>query len=120
MLEHIQPTSQNLIAVKAIGKIEDADYKTVLTPAVDKIVAEQGKARLVLEIGPEFEGFTAHAALDDAALGLEHWCDFEKIALVTDHAWIKGTVRAFAPFMPAQVKFFDLTRRAEALAWAAN
>ncbi|MBM2293188.1 STAS/SEC14 domain-containing protein [Sulfitobacter pseudonitzschiae] len=120
MFELIQPTPPNLIAVKAVGKIEDADYKTVLALAVDKMVAEQGKARLVFEIGDEFDGFTAHAVLDDAALGIEHWRDFEKIALVTDHSWIAGAVRMFAPYMPAQVKLFGLPQRDDALAWAAN
>ncbi len=120
MLELIQPNHPNTIAFKAVGRIEDADYKTVLALAVDRMVAEQGKARLVFEIGPEFDGFTPHAAFDDAILGLEHWRDFEKIALVTDHAWIAGAVRLFAPLMPAQVKLFALPQRDDALAWAAN
>ncbi len=83
-----------------------------------KITAE-GKVRLVYAIGPEFEGFDAKAALDDALLGLAHWRDFEKIAVVTDRDWITDAMRMFLPLWPAKTKLFTIDQMQDALDWAA-
>ena len=119
MLKRIVSAPKNVLAVKASGTLTDSDYKTVLIPAVEEQIKAAGKIRLVYEIGPEFDGFDAGAAMDDALLGLKHWREFEKIAVVTDHAWLANTVRLFLPLFPKQTKLFAIGQAKEAIAWAA-
>jgi hypothetical protein len=118
MLEHITPTPENVLAVKASGTVTGSDYKTVLIPAFEK-QAKAGKVRLVYEVGPECDGFDASAALNDAALGLGHWRDFEKVAIVTDRAWIAHAVHMLMPLFPAETKLFRIGQTRDAVAWAA-
>ena len=118
MLEPIQNAPANVLALRAVGKIEDGDYKSVLIPAVELQIKTFGKVRLVYELGSEFEGFSAKAALDDALLGLDHWQDFERIAIVTDRTWIADALRLFLPLLPAKSKLFTTDHRQAALDWA--
>ena len=119
MLEHISPTPQNVLAVKAVGKITEEDYRSVLIPAIEDQIAAQGKARFVYVIGPEFDSFALGAMVQDALLGLHHWRDLERLAVVTDRDWIANAMRLIAPLIPAQTRNFDAGQLNEALAWAA-
>lgn len=116
-LNHSAP--QNVLAITAIGQVTNHDYKTVLIPAVEKRIKSGELVRLVYEIGDDFEGFSAMAALDDALLGLEHWREFEKIAVVTNRDWIVNTMRMFLPLFPAKAKLFGVDHLQDAFDWAA-
>lgn len=108
----------NLLTADVTGHVTHDDYDKVLTPAVDQAVRHSGKINLLYRVGPDFEGFGARAMWDDARLGISHWGDFRRIAVVTDIAWLGGAVRAFMAMMPAEVRLFDLAEEAEARAWA--
>lgn len=119
MLEHIQSAHGNLLAIRAVGRITDTDYKTVLIPEIELRIKEDGKVRFVYVLGPEFEGYGAKAAMDDVLLGLHHWRDFERLAIVTDRDWIANGMRIFMPLMPARTRVFGMDEMQEALDWAA-
>jgi hypothetical protein len=119
MFTPIKNTPPGLVALDATGKITDADYKDTFEPQLDAAVAAHGKARVLIRFGPEFDGYSAHAALDDAMLGMKHWSHFERLAVVTDVDWIEHGVRLFAPLIPAKVRIFPVGSLDEALAWAA-
>lgn len=119
MLERIHPSPDNILAFSARQKVTDEDYKSMLIPSVENQIKANGKVRFVYLIGPEFEGFEAKAALDDALLGLHHWRDFERVAIVTDKDWIANTMRIFLPLMPAKAKLFNINQLQDALNWAA-
>ncbi|WP_323036428.1 STAS/SEC14 domain-containing protein [Pararhodobacter sp.] len=119
MLEHVKTAANTVLAFRAVGKVTDEDYTSILIPAVEEQIKSQGKARFVYVIGPEFEGFEAKAMLDDALFGLHHWRDFERIALVTNHDWIANTMRIFLPLMPAKTEIFHTNELTDAVAWAA-
>ena len=119
MLEPLLDTPAGVLAFRAVGKLEAADYENVLTPAIESAVAEQGKIRIVLELGSEFEGYTAGAAWEDLKLWTPHLAKWERCAVVTDHRWITDAVRVFRVVMPGDVKVFPTGERDAALAWAA-
>ena len=62
MIEPIEDAPEGVLAFKAVGKVEAADYEQVLTPAIDKAIAGGGKVRLVYELGPEYDGYSTGAA----------------------------------------------------------
>lgn len=119
MLERYQSAPNNVLAIRAVGKITDDDYKTVLIPAVEDQIKATGKVRLVYVIGLEFEDFSARAALDDALLGVVHWRDFERIAVVTDRDWIAKAMRMFMPLLPGEKQLFGIDQLQDAFDWAA-
>ena len=106
----------DVLAVSAHGRITRADYEGVLIPEVERR-AKAGKVKLLYVLGADFASVTAGAAWDDARLGLLHWGDFSRIAVVTDVEWIRLGVKMFAPLMPCPVHLFNAAQASEASAW---
>lgn len=119
MIEHIAGAPEGVVALRAVGKVEAADYETVLTPALEAAIASHGKVRLVYELGPAYEGYSAGAAWEDLKFGTTHLAKFERCAVVTDHEHTADAIRAFGMLMPGEVKTFPVGALDAALAWAA-
>ncbi|MCG6887097.1 MAG: STAS/SEC14 domain-containing protein [Proteobacteria bacterium] len=117
MLELIEDMPGNVLAIKASGEVTAEDYETIMVPAVEARLKQFDKVRMLYELGPEMNGFTAGAMWQDAKVGMSHLLSFEKIAVVTDHAWVANGVRAFAFMIPCPVKIFSTAERDAAKNW---
>jgi len=118
VIQIIEGAPAGVLAFKTVGKVEASDYE-VLRPAIEQAIKERGKARIVLEMGPEFDGYTAGAAWEDAKLWAPHLGDWERCAVVTDHKFMGDAIRAFGMIMPGEIKVFPVGELAQALVWAA-
>ena len=116
MFKVIEGLSPDVLAVEATGKITHDDYVHTLIPNAESIMA-RGPLKLLFVIGKEFTGFELEALWDDATFGLTHWRDFSRVAVVTDHAWIRAMTGMFTPFMPAEVRLFGLSDLPTAKDW---
>lgn len=117
MLELIPGMPDNVLAVKAVGEVTSEDYENVIDPAVETILKEHEKIRMLYELGADMTGFSAGAMWQDTKVGMSNLLAFEKIAIVTDYDWIKMSVKAFAFLMPSSVKVFATSESDEARAW---
>jgi hypothetical protein len=119
MLEPIT-SPENVLAFRAVGKIEKADYEGVLEPAVDALIAAHGEVRFVYVLGPEFDGYSTGAGWEDAKLGIGHLSKWKRIAVVTDHDWIRHATSMFGWMVPGEMKTFDVAEEGAAIEWAAG
>src|SRR5262249_34676258 len=83
---------EGVVAFKAVGTVEAADYGDVLAPAVEEAMAGGKKVRIVFVLGPEFSGYSAGAAWEDAKLWAPHLTGWERCAVVTDHTFLGDTI----------------------------
>ena len=120
MFELLSDTPDNVVGVKAVGDIEDDDYEDVLVPAIEDALSRHGKIRMLLVLGPEFEGFAADAMWEDAKLGVKTFTSYERVALVADASWLRRTVRAFGWLMPGEVRGFALADLDAARDWVSG
>jgi hypothetical protein len=109
----------NVLGVEAAGEVSDDDYKLVLLPAIRERVDAGEKIRVIYVLGEQFEGWTLGAMLEDAKLGA-HLGVWEKIAVVSDHDWLKRAVKAFGWMMPGDVRTFTLAELDAATEWTAS
>ncbi len=119
MLQRIE-SPDNVLAFRAVGKVEKADYETRLDPAVEAMIAEQGEVRFVYVLGDEFDAYTAGATWEDTKLGIGHVSKWKRIAVVTDHDWVRHVVGMFAWMVPGEVKTFPVDDEKDAIAWASG
>jgi len=119
MFKMIEGLPPDVLAVEATGKITHDDYVKTLIPSAEAIVA-RGPLKALFVIGKELTGFELEALWDDAAFGLTHWRNFSRVAVVTDHAWIRAMTGMFTPLMPAEVRLFGLADLPSAKAWIAG
>ncbi|HMK10244.1 MAG TPA: STAS/SEC14 domain-containing protein [Acidimicrobiales bacterium] len=119
MLERID-SPDNVLAVRALGHIDEVDYERVLEPAVQEMLEAHGELRFVYVLGDEFEGYTAGAAWEDTKLGFGHLHKWKRCAVVTNHDWVRHLVGVFGWMMSGEIKVFPVGAEADAITWAAS
>jgi len=117
MIEVLKDFPDDVLAVRASGRLSAGDYRETLIPEVERRVERHGSLRMLFQLGPQFDGVTPGAMWSDATLGIRHWSDFGRIAVVTDSDWIVNAVRLFAPFFRHAVKVYPNSRIEEARGW---
>lgn len=108
MIEMLSGFPDNVLAVRAHGKLTADDYCKVLEPAVAGKMAAHKPLRFFFHLGVQYEGIAPGGVVEDARLGFSRWKDWGAIAIVTDAASVREIVGFFALFFhhPVQV-FFD-------------
>ena len=116
MFKLIEDMPPDVLAVEAVGKVTHEDYRTILIPKAEAMMAT-GPIKMIYVIGKEFSGYDLEALWDDGAFGIKHWREFKRIAVVADQAWLRAAVSMFAPFFPAEVRLFNLSELSAAKDW---
>lgn len=117
MIEVIEGLPQNVLGFKAIGEVTGADYEDTLIPAVLAMSERLHHVRLLYFLGVEFTGFDAKAMLEDAMLGVSRYTAWERVAIVTDEAWLRMGVQALHLIMPKHFRLFGNAELEQAKAW---
>lgn len=117
MIEIAETDGGDMLEIRASGRVTEHDYETVLIPAIERSLAGGGPVRLLYQVGPGFEGYSAGAIWADARLGMRHWRGFDRVAVVTDSDAIELAVTMFGFAMPCPVRTFELDEVEEARAW---
>jgi hypothetical protein len=120
MVENIPGLPDSVLGFSARGTVTARDYEAVIIPAVEARFARQQKVRFLYHLGPEFTGFEVAAMWDDAKLGLKHFSGWEKMAVVSDVAWVRAAIEAFGLALPGRVRVFHESELAEAKRWVAE
>lgn len=120
MFKPIPAPTPSIVAFDAIGKVTDADYKSVFIPALENAIEKHGNVRALLRFGPEFDGYTVPAAFDDTVFGIGHLRDFNRIAVASDEGWVRNGVSMFAHLSTVPIRVFDADQTEAALAWLAE
>lgn len=117
MLELLNDLPAGTLGFRCSGRLSGDDVEQIAAPAIREAVAEYQRVKALLQFEPEFEGFTVAAAWDDAGLGLRYWDGFERVAVVTDLAWMRHGLRALAVLLPCPLRLFPLAEEANARRW---
>ena len=65
----------------------------------------------------DFHGWSAGALWEDIKLDVRHFSDIERVAFVGDKKWQKGMSVFCKPFTTARIRYFDLSKLADASEW---
>jgi SpoIIAA-like len=120
MITELTDMPASVIGFSLEGMVSAEDYEKILIPAIASALKAGHKLRLLVVMGPEFQGYALGAMWDDAAFGLRHFFDFEKIACLTDNETYGTMVRSFGFLMPAMVRVFPVKDAEAAKAWLAE
>jgi hypothetical protein len=117
MIKVLPESEGNILVFAAVGKLTDRDYMDVLIPRLDLIILEHGKARLLLDMSYDFQGWEAAALWDDARFGLTHRNDFEKMGVIGGPRWVEWGMKLAAMVVSGEIRSFSPDEREEALDW---
>jgi hypothetical protein len=113
MLEVINGLPDNVVAITVTGRVTNEECDNVLRPAMERSLRRHNKIRLYYEVGSRFPG----AGWDDLDIAIDHLPQWERIAVVTDTAWVRHTVNALRFLIASEVRVFTMVDAAEGRAW---
>jgi SpoIIAA-like len=116
MLKLLEGFPDNVVACAAEGEVTRQDYE-VLVPKIEEALKHHARIRCYYELGSAFQGFEAAAAWEDFKLGVEHLSRWERMAVVTDVAWVRLAMLAFRFLLPGQLRVFAANQTSHARAW---
>lgn len=117
MIERLTNFPENVLAFVCRGRVTKADYDAVLVPSVMSALKQHDRLRLYYETAADFSGIEPAAVWEDFKVGMGHIARWERIAVVTDVAWIAHTIRIFGFLMPGRTKIFPASDADTARAW---
>lgn len=117
MIERIETSRDDLLEFRISGTVTDEDYSDVLIPVLEAAIAQQDRIRLLMRFDTKFKDFTLGALFDDARMGMKHWRGFDRVAVVSDNAWLNRAIKGFSVFLPCPVQTFSLAEYENARAW---
>jgi hypothetical protein len=120
MIERLQELPPGIDGLRARGTVTAGDYWDQVRPLLDQARREGRRVRLVYQLGPQLDRFTAGAVLEDAKVGFEYLNLFDRCAIVTDVKWISHATRFFAPAMPWPVRVYEDSEWPVALSWLSS
>ncbi len=113
MIELIDGLPRHVVGIRVTGRVSKAEFREVLAPAIAGSLRWRRSIRLYYELGSRFPG----SGWDDLDLGFENASRCERIAIVTDIAWVRLTVKAIRFLIPGEIRVFDTTAADDARAW---
>ncbi len=117
MIAQIEGLPAGTLGFRAHGQVTAADYENIIVPDVEAAFALNRKLRLLYVTADDFTGFEPGAMWNDAKMGARHFSGWDRVALVTDVPWLRGTATAFGFVIPAQFRLFHSTELDEATRW---
>ena len=114
MIEILDGLPDNVVGIVAKGRVTKTDCVEVLLPAIDRAREWHHRLRLYYELRSRYPG----AAWEEITLAAEgggpHW---ERVAIVTDAAWVRHTIQAVRLLIPSEIRVFATSQTPEGLAW---
>jgi hypothetical protein len=117
MIGLIEDLPEATIGFALHGEVSGSDVETVVLPAIERAFDQHERIKALLVVDEDFSGSTLEAAWDDTTLGLRHWDGFERLAVVSDVAWLRHGLRAMSLLLPYPVRLFDGDEQDQAERW---
>lgn len=115
MVQLLKTDKPDLFAVMLADSLSGEDYNRIVPPMEAKI-AQHGKINLYWEM-VDFDGWQPEGLWKDLKFDVKHINSFHKVAMVGEKKWQDWLTQLTKPFTPAEVRYFDLSQREEAMRW---
>ena len=119
-LKRLTDVPPQIDALTAIGTLTKEDYEQSVEPLFDEARRSGRRIRLLVEIGPEYDGYTAGAAWEKTANAFRNPALVRLLdgyAVLTDLRWLREWGRLMAFLLPFPLRVFGYSERAAAIAW---
>lgn len=117
MLELMEQSSGNLLAVRASGKLTRADYEQTLVPRLEELIGRFGRVRALFLMDEGFRGWTLSAAWANTRMDFRLRHGMEKVAMVGAPCWEEWCVRLSRLVVKGDLRLFGRDQRQQAWQW---
>ncbi|HKK46017.1 MAG TPA: STAS/SEC14 domain-containing protein [Balneolaceae bacterium] len=104
-----------ILVIHVSGRLVRKDYLQLI-PKSKQLIRKHGKIRILFDM-TDFQGWDEGAVWEDIKLGMEHFSDVERIAMVGEEHWQQDISTFSKPFTRAKIRYFDHTDMDTAYRW---
>lgn len=119
-MERLKDLPAGVDGVRVTGRVDKDDYESVFASLLDEARRDGRRLRLLYQLAPGFETFTARAAWQDTRLALPLLRLLDRCAIVGDVGWIQKAAGLFGAMVPCAVRVYPNDQLDEAVAWLAT
>lgn len=120
MIRQLDNIPGNMVAFSAEGEVTAEDYRQVVVPAVEKLVATTDELNYLMEINTDLGDFTAGAWWQDALIGIKKIAKWNRAAIVTDSSVVNTFTDLFSVVVPGEFRGYKKDRLQEAIEWVSK
>jgi hypothetical protein len=120
MISTIQNAPANVAAFRATGEVTKHDYDSVLIPGIEALLKQQDKINFLFVVDTNITNFTVGALLQDLGVGLKHFTEWNKMAIVSEQGGVVKFTDFFNYIAPGQAKGFSHAELEEAKNWVSS
>ncbi|MEJ2708936.1 MAG: STAS/SEC14 domain-containing protein [Anaerolineales bacterium] len=120
MLQILSGFPDNVIAVRASGKVLGAEYRSILIPVDKEKRKTHEKLNLFYQFGPDYESIDADGMWEDTKLDVGHWNGWSKIAIIADDGAIRMGAHMAEFILRRPVRVFSNDEADKARAWVSE
>lgn len=118
MIDIMHESDQDVLGLRATGKLTRADYHDALVPQVQTLLDRFGTLKVLLLLDEPFRGWSIGAAWANTVFDFKHRKDFDKVAVVGAPRWEQWCVNVAAQFvMAGELRTYDRDRLSAAWQW---
>ncbi len=118
MFEVMDESLDDVLGVRATGKLTRADYADVLEPQLKSLLRRYRTVNVLFLMDENFECWSLGAAWANTVLVFTHRRDFGKVAMVGGPTWEKWCAeKAASPLMNCELQTFGREQLAQAWLW---
>lgn len=115
MYQIIEGLREDVFAVIFTGNVTKDDYNKLL-PILEGKIKRKDKVDIYWELN-NFEGWDLEAFRKEVSFDIHNANNFNKVAIVGDKKWEELMANVTRPFTSAEVRYFDLSQRQQAMSW---
>jgi len=117
MIELMDESCDNILAVRFTGKLTEADYDRILIPRIGTVVKKFGAMRALIYMDDEFKGWALKAAWANTKLDFQFRSALEKVAVVGAPRWEEWCIGIAGLLVKGELKVFPPDRMTNAWEW---
>jgi hypothetical protein len=120
MLQFIKDLPDHVIGIRAVGEVDKKDYEKVLIPRMEELAKRQGEINYLLVLETNVQNFSAAAWWQDFRLGLKHFSQWKKVAIVTDQKSVEWITDVAKHFIPGESRGYKMSELNDAIDWVSG
>lgn len=120
MIELIDDIPPYVAGFTASGEVSKKDYEEVLIPRVEEVFRQHGHIHFLYVLKTDVGNFTVNAWLKDLMIGVKHFPNWKRMAIVSDQSMVNKISSAISILLPGKTKGFSLENLEEAKNWVAG
>jgi len=117
MIDQIADIPPHVAAFRASGVVSKKDYEEVVVPRIEEVLKQHGHIHFLLELQTDVGNFTMNAWWQDLMVGLKHFSNWRRMAIVSDQKWVNEISSALSIVLPGKTKGFSREKLDAAKAW---